>query len=102
MCHKIGLSALVEAHTEEEIASAIEAGARVIGVNNRNLHTFDVDFTNCINLRSLVPKDIIYVAESGIKTSRDIMMLKDAGVDAVLVGEALMRDRDKMKDWREL
>lgn len=95
ICDKLGLSALVEAHTKEEVASAIDAGARVIGVNNRNLKTFEVDITNCINLRKYVPEDIIYVAESGIHTRDDILLLEKAGVDAVLIGEVLMRSEDK-------
>jgi len=95
ICDELGLSALVEAHTEEEVASAIEAGARVIGVNNRDLRTFKVDIRNCINLRKIVPEDIIYVAESGIQTRDDILLLEEAGVDAVLIGEALMRSTDK-------
>lgn len=95
ICDMMGLSALVEAHTEEEVASAIEAGARVIGVNNRNLKTFDVDINNCIALRKLVPEGIIYVAESGIQTPEHISALEEAGVNAVLIGETLMRSRDK-------
>jgi len=95
ICDELGLSALVEAHTKEEVASAIEAGARVIGVNNRNLKTFEVDIRNCITLRELVPEDIIYVAESGIQTQDDISLLEKAGVDAVLIGEALMKSADK-------
>ena len=99
LCDELGMSALVEAHSKKEIDSAIEAGARIIGVNNRNLNTFEVDFTNSIKLRNFVPKDIIYVAESGVKTTEDIIMLKEAGVDAVLIGEALMKDRAKMEEW---
>lgn len=95
ICDELGLSALVEAHTEEEIASALEAGARIIGVNNRNLRTFEVDLSTCITLRELVPKDILYVAESGIGTREDILLLEKAGVDAVLIGEALMKCHDK-------
>lgn len=95
ICDELGLSALVEAHTKEEIASAMESGARVIGVNNRNLQTFEVDIRNCIMLRERVPKDIIYVAESGIQTREDILLLEKAGVDAVLIGEALMKSADK-------
>ena len=82
----------MEAHTEDEIASAIAAGARVIGVNNRNLRTFEVDIRNCIKLRNLVPDEIIYVAESGIQTREDIVLLEESGVNAVLIGEALMRN----------
>jgi len=95
ICDELGLSALVEAHTENEVKSAVKAGARVIGVNNRNLKTFQVDIQNCINLRQLVPESIIYVAESGIQTPEDISMLENAGVDAVLIGEALMKSEDK-------
>jgi indole-3-glycerol phosphate synthase len=95
ICNKLGLSALAEAHTKDEVFSAIEAGARVIGVNNRNLKTFEVDINNCINLRKYIPKDVIYVAESGIKTREDILRLEEAGVDAVLIGETLMKSNDK-------
>lgn len=97
VCNELGLSALVEAHTKEEIASAIEAGARVIGVNNRNLKTFEVDINNSIRLRSFVPSETIFVAESGIRTQEDIMALRTAGVDAVLIGETLMRSDDKRR-----
>lgn len=95
ICHELGLSALVEAHTKEEIENAIESGARVIGINNRNLRTFEVDINNCTKLRKFVPKDIIFIAESGIKTPEDISILKKAGVDAVLIGETLMRSENK-------
>lgn len=95
ICDNLGLSALVEAHTKEEVLSAVKAGARVIGVNSRNLRTFEVDIHNCITLRELVPEDIIYVAESGIKTRDDILLLEKAGIDAVLIGEALMKSTDK-------
>lgn len=97
ICHELGLSALVEAHDEKEIEDAVAAGARIIGVNNRNLKTFEVDITNSVRLRGLVPRDILFVAESGIKTSDDIKTLVDAGVNAVLVGETLMRSPDKKK-----
>ncbi|NLT13738.1 MAG: indole-3-glycerol phosphate synthase TrpC, partial [Clostridiales bacterium] len=95
VCDELGLSALVEAHNETEIQSALSAGARIIGVNNRDLKTFEVDLGNCMCLRPLVPKDIIFVAESGIKTPEDIEILRNAGVDAVLIGETLMRSPDK-------
>lgn len=102
ICDDLGLSALVEAHTQEEVYSAMKAGARLIGVNNRNLKTFEVDLGNSIRLRRLVPKDIIFVAESGIKTAGDILALRDAGVNAVLIGETLMRSPDKKKMLEEL
>lgn len=95
ICDNIGLSALVEAHNGSEIESALAAGARMIGVNNRDLKTFEVDINNSLRLRKLVPEDILFVAESGIKTSRDIRALRDFGVDAVLIGETLMRSSDK-------
>lgn len=95
LCDKLGLSALVEAHTKEEVLSAISAGARVIGVNNRNLKDFTVDLSTCTTLRGLVPKDILFVGESGIKTSNDIAQLKKAGVNGVLIGETLMRNPNK-------
>jgi indole-3-glycerol phosphate synthase len=95
ICNELGLSALVEAHTEEEVNSAIIAGARIIGVNNRNLKTFEVDLGNSVRLRSIVPRDIIFVAESGIKTAADMLVLKEAGVNAVLIGETLMRSPNK-------
>lgn len=95
LCDMLGMSALVEAHDEDEIASALEAGARVIGVNNRNLKNFTVDFENSRRLRSLVPKDVLFVAESGVKTPEDIASLREIGVDAVLIGETLMRADDK-------
>lgn len=99
---ELGLSALVEAHNEWEIDSAIQAGARIIGVNNRNLHTFGVDINNSINLRNLVPKEVIYVAESGISSNHDVMALKAANVNAVLIGETLMISKDKKEQLMKL
>ncbi len=89
------LSALVEAHSEEEIAVALRAGARIIGVNNRNLRDFTVDVHNSERLRRLVPPDVLFVAESGIKTAEDIEVLRRANVNGVLIGETLMRAPDK-------
>lgn len=97
LCDSLGLSALVEAHDETEIHSALLAGARMIGVNNRNLKTFEVDFNNSIRLRGMVPDHVLFVAESGIKTETDIRRLASAGVNAVLIGESLMRSPDKKK-----
>ena len=91
----LGLSAIVEAHTEEEVAMALRVGARIIGVNNRNLKTFDVDMDTSLRLRDLVPGDKIYISESGIHMPEDILKLDEAGVDAVLVGESFMRSDDK-------
>lgn len=87
----LGLSAIVEAHDETEVASAVSAGARIIGVNNRNLKDFTVDIHNSIRLRSCAPAEIIFVAESGIRTPEDVETLRQNGVNAVLIGEQLMR-----------
>ena len=95
ICDTLGLSALVEAHDEQEITSAAAAGARVIGVNNRNLKNFTVDVTNSLALRQKAPPGVLFVAESGITFPSDVSALRAAGVDAVLVGEALMRAPDK-------
>lgn len=97
ICDTLGLSALVEAHDGEEVKSALDAGARLIGVNNRNLKDFTVDINNCVRLRGLVPQNITFVAESGIKTPDDINTLRQANVNAVLIGETLMRSSDKKK-----
>ena len=102
ICDELGLSALVEAHNEEEISSAISAGARVIGVNNRNLKDFSVDTGNSARLRSLVPDNILFVAESGIQNREDVEALEKARVDAVLIGETLMRCKDKKAMLNEL
>jgi len=102
ICDSLGLSALVEAHDEEEIAFAVRAGARIIGVNNRNLKNFTVDVNNSKRLRALVPEDIVFVAESGIKNREDIAILEEAKVDAVLIGETLMRADNKKKMLDEL
>ncbi|MCI7149846.1 indole-3-glycerol phosphate synthase TrpC [bacterium] len=95
ICDELGLSALVEVHDEKEMRSAIEAGARVIGVNNRNLKDFTVDIGNSVRLRKLAPPDVLFVAESGIQNAENIRNLKEAGVNGVLIGETLMRSRDK-------
>ena len=91
----LGLSCLVEAHDEDEVHMALDAHARVIGVNNRDLHTFTVDLGNSLRLRQLVPQDILFVAESGISGPDDVDKLRQGGVDAILVGETLMRAQDK-------
>ena len=102
ICDSLGLSALVEAHDEGEIKRAIEAGARIIGVNNRNLKDFTVDTSNSSNLRTMVPADVIFVSESGVKTAADISALRSARVDAVLIGETLMRAENKKQKLEEL
>ena len=102
ICDELGLSALVEAHDEEEVKMAVSAGARIIGVNNRNLKDFSVDTENSRRLRTLIPNDILFVSESGVKGPEDIKAIRDMGADAVLVGEALMRAQDKKKKLDEL
>ena len=98
----LGMTALVEAHDEAEINMAVRCGAKVIGVNNRNLKDFSVDTENSRRLRELVPQEILFVSESGINTPQDIMQLRNAGVSAVLIGETLMRAADKKQKLYEL
>lgn len=102
LAHELGLSALVEAYAPEEVPRALAAGARVVGVNNRDLRTFEVDFGNSIRLRPLVGPERLFVSESGVRDASDIRRLYDAGVDAVLVGETLMRQNDKAAALAEL
>lgn len=102
ICDTLGLSALVETHDESEVEDAIRAGARIIGVNNRNLKDFTVDTGNSRRLRELVPAGAIFVSESGVKTAEDVKGLRNMGSDAVLVGETLMRAEDKKAKLAEL
>lgn len=102
ICDLLGISALVETHNENEVKTAVEAGARIIGVNNRNLNDFSVDTENSKRLRELVPKEIIFVSESGVKSAEDIALLREIGADAVLIGETLMRAADKKEKLMEL
>jgi len=102
VAHSIGLSALVEVHNEEEIDMALSAGARVIGVNNRNLKTFEVDVSLSERLRKLVPPNVIFVSESGINSPDDIAKLRRVGADAVLIGESIMRRTDKKAEINRL
>ncbi len=95
VCDELGLSALVETHDEAEVEIALNAGARVIGVNNRNLNDFSVDNANSSRLRSLIPKDRIFVSESGIENAEDVAKVAAAGADAILIGEAVMKASDK-------
>ena len=91
----LGLDALVEAHDSDEVKMAVDAGAAIIGVNNRNLRTFEVNASNCLRLRKDVPENILFVAESGIKSREDIKILEENNVNAVLIGEALMTSKDR-------
>ncbi len=102
LAHSLGLSAIVETHDADEIKSAMDAGAGIIGVNNRNLADFTVDIENSINLRRLVSDDIAFISESGIKTAEDVRRLKENNVDAVLIGETLMKSDDKKSMILEL
>lgn len=102
LAHRLGMTALVEAYEPEEVPRAIAAGARVIGVNNRDLRTFEVDFGRSIDLRPLVGDERVFVSESGVETRDDVARLEEAGVDAVLIGETLMRATDKRAMLDEL
>ena len=102
ICDELGLSALVEAHDEEEVAMAVRCGARLIGVNNRNLKDFSVDTGNSRRMRELVPDEVIFVSESGVKTAEDIALLRQSGTNAVLIGETLMKADDKAAKLNEL
>lgn len=102
ICDELGLSALVETHDEREVAMALNAGARIIGVNNRNLKDFSVDTDNSRRLRELIPTDVLFVSESGVKNAADVATLREIGADAVLIGETLMRAADKNAKLAEL
>ncbi|MDD2351397.1 MAG: indole-3-glycerol phosphate synthase TrpC, partial [Synergistaceae bacterium] len=95
ICDSLGLSAIVEAHNEDEISEALQAGARIIGVNNRDLRDFSVDIRNSERLRRLVSQNVLFVAESGISTPEEVDILRRANVNGVLIGETLMRAKDK-------
>lgn len=102
LCDELGLSALVEAHDEAEVQTALEAGARIVGVNNRNLKDFTVDTGNSRRLRELIPHDVVFVSESGVRDAGDVARLGEIGADAVLIGEALMRAPDRAARLSEL
>lgn len=102
ICDELGLSALVEAHDAREVQTALEAGARIIGVNNRNLKDFTVNTDNSRSLRELVPRNVLFVSESGVRSAEDVARLREIGADAVLIGETLMRAADKKKKLDEL
>ena len=102
LCDELGLSALVEAHDEAETKMAVRAGARIIGVNNRNLRDFSVDTENSLRLREIIPEHVLFVSESGIQSAGDVKRLREIGADAVLVGETLMRAGDKKAKLEEL
>lgn len=101
-CDELGLSALVEAHNETEVHAAVKAGARIIGVNNRNLHDFTVDTDNSRRLRAQIPHDVLFVSESGVSSAQDVAKLREIGADAVLIGETLMRADNKKAKLAQL
>ncbi|MDP6776342.1 MAG: indole-3-glycerol phosphate synthase TrpC [Candidatus Latescibacteria bacterium] len=102
LCREIGLDALVEIHTEEEARTAMDSGARIVGINNRDLRTFETHLDTTLKLVEQIPDDLVKVSESGIRTREDVVRLRDAGIDAVLVGESLMRQPDIGRKLREL
>ena len=102
ICDTLGISALVEAHNEDEVNSALKAGARIIGVNNRNLKDFSVDVNNSTRYRKMIPSDVVFVSESGINSHKDIEVLLNNKTNAVLIGESFMRSKDKKKKLEEL
>ena len=102
LAHSLNLSVLVETHDEEEVQSALRAGAKILGVNNRNLKDFSVDVHNSSRLRKKVPAEVVFVSESGIGSVEQIRDLKSQGVDAVLVGEMLMRAKDRVEAVRSI
>lgn len=102
ICDEFGLSALVETHDEREVQMALDAGARMIGVNNRNLKDFSVNTDNSRRLRELITSEVLFVSESGVQTAEDVAALRAIGADAVLIGETLMRAADKKAKLAEL
>ena len=102
LAQRLGLSPIVEAHTEEEVLRALETETEIIGVNNRNLNTFQVDIATSARMRKLVPDHRFFVSESGIRTAEDIQRLREDGTNAVLIGETLMRSPDKKAALAEL
>ncbi len=102
LCDELGLSALVEVHDERETKTALRAGARIIGVNNRNLKDFSINPDNSRRLRAMVPREVLFISESGVKGPEDVAKLRQMGADGVLVGETLMRAQDKKVALAEL
>jgi indole-3-glycerol phosphate synthase len=102
LTHNLGMQALVEVHSDDEMSRALDVGAPIIGVNNRNLQTFEVDFANIARLRDRVPPETVIVAESGIKNDEDVRLMGKIGVDAVLVGESLVRSKDTYSTVKKL
>ncbi|CAD7779113.1 MAG: Indole-3-glycerol phosphate synthase [Candidatus Methanoperedenaceae archaeon GB37] len=101
LTHKLGMEALVEVHDEKDLEKALKIEAKIIGINNRNLKTLKVDLNTCLLLKERVPEEKILVAESGVKTREDILLLEKAGFQAVLIGSALMQAEDIGKKLKE-
>jgi indole-3-glycerol phosphate synthase len=102
LANNLGISALIEVHNERELEMVLETDPRIIGVNNRNLQTFEVDFDTTARLREKIPADIAVVAESGVKTAADVRLMKELNVDAVLVGTALVSSKNTGAQVRSL
>ncbi|MBT3602644.1 MAG: indole-3-glycerol phosphate synthase TrpC, partial [Candidatus Latescibacteria bacterium] len=102
LCQQLDLDALVEVHTEEELVMALDVGAEIVGINNRNLNTFEVSLETTFSFIDRMPDEVLKVSESGIYTRDDVVQLREAGADAVLVGESLMREADIGQKLREL
>lgn len=102
LADSLGLSCLVEAHDEMEVERALQAGARIVGVNNRDLHTFQVDVQNSVRLRARIPDGVLFVSESGMQSPENIRILRENRTDAVLIGEALMRSKNKKAELQRL
>ncbi len=93
LAQQLGMNAVIEVHSEEELQRVLNLSPRIVGVNNRNLQTFEVDFANTARLRSMIPAEILTIGESGLKTADDVRQMRDIGVDAILVGETLVRSK---------
>jgi len=102
ICHDLGMAALVEVHDKQDIEKAVACGADIVGINNRDLNTFNVSLETTLKLAPLVPEGHIIVSESGVKNKGDLQLLKQAGIQAVLVGTSLMKSKDIGKKTREL
>ena len=102
LSHKLGMECLVEVHDNDELETVLETEAAIIGINNRNLDTFETNLDTTLQLRQRIPEGKIIVSESGIKTRADVLVLEEAGVDAILIGETLMRSRDISQKIKEL
>ncbi|WP_420632328.1 indole-3-glycerol phosphate synthase TrpC [Candidatus Leptofilum sp.] len=101
LTHRLGMNALIEVHTEEEVARVLPLQPRIVGVNNRNLQTFEVDFENTARLRQQIPAEVVAVGESGLKTAVDVQKMAQIGVDAILVGETLVKSKNVSKKVAE-